>query len=63
MNRVSLKNHIIHLNDMHGKLDQELSNLEKQHLGESIDAQIIKKKKLRLKDELDRCRQQLTTML
>jgi len=63
MDRHSLTNHIAHLDDMHSKLERELSGLEKQHQGETADAQILKKKKLQLKDELARCRQQMDKML
>ena len=63
MDRHSLTNHIAHLEDMHSKLEQDLFNLEKQHQGETADAQVLKKKKLQLKDELARCRQQLDKML
>lgn len=63
MHSDSLKHHIIHMEDSHTKLEKELAILENNHQNDSVEAQEIKKKKLHIKDEILRCRQQLTEML
>jgi len=63
MHAESLKHHIKHLEDSHAKLNKEVDTLEKNGLYEDLRLESLKKKKLQLKDELARCRQQLTEML
>lgn len=63
MHADSLKHHISHLEDSHKKLDKDLMVLERLHENDTITAHTLKKKKLYIKDELTRCRQQLNEML
>jgi hypothetical protein len=63
MHAESLKHHIHHLEDTHRFLDRQLILMEKQHLNDSVTAQNLKKKKLHVKDEIERCRQRLETVL
>jgi hypothetical protein len=63
MHAESLKHHISHLEASHSKLEKDLIILERQHENDSVKAHDVKKKKLYIKDELTRCRQQLTEML
>lgn len=55
MHTDSLKRHIEHLQESHQKLEKELHDLEKHHMEDSIKAHEIKKKKLKIKDEIARC--------
>jgi hypothetical protein len=59
----SLKHHISHLEHSHEKLERDLLLLERQHGNDTFEAHNIKKKKLFLKDEIERCRHKLTEML
>jgi uncharacterized protein YdcH (DUF465 family) len=63
MHANSLKHHIKHLEESHSKLDKEVDTLEQNGLYEDLRLESLKKKRLHLKDELVRCRQQLTEML
>lgn len=63
MHAESLKHHISHLEESHRYLDSQLIRLEKQHQNDSIEAHVLKKKKLHIKDEIVRCRHQLESML
>ena len=63
MHSDSLKSHIGHLEEAHRFLDRKLITMEKQHQYDSIEARQLRKKKLMIKDELDRCRQRLKEML
>ncbi len=59
----SLKRHIHHLEERHSTLESELTILEQHHQNDTPVAQMIKKKKLVIKDELTRCRHTLEGML
>jgi hypothetical protein len=59
----SLKHHISHLEESHAKLDKDLILIERQHGNDTAEAHLLKKKKLFLKDEIERCRHKLTEML
>jgi hypothetical protein len=63
MHAQSLKNHIEHLKDSHRLLENQLHELEVAHQDDSLAAHEIKKKKLKLKDEIERCNQQLAVHL
>jgi hypothetical protein len=63
MHAESLKHHITHLEKSHEKLDKEVDTLEKTGLYEDLRLEDLKKKRLHVKDELTRCRHQLTEML
>jgi hypothetical protein len=59
----SLKHHISHLEESHATLERELVLIERQHGNDTVKAHNLKKKKLFLKDEIERCRHKLTEML
>ena len=59
----SLKRHIDHLEIHHTSLEKQLLILEEQHQNDTPVAQTLKKRKLFLKDELERCRHTLEEML
>ncbi len=63
MHAESLKHHISHLEESHRHLDRQLLQMERQHQNDTSEAHFLKKKKLHIKDELARCRQQLESML
>jgi len=59
----SLKHHIGQLEEAHRSLDRKLIQMEKQHQYDTVEAQQLRKKKLKIKDELNRCRLSLKEML
>ena len=63
MHSDSLKSHIGHLEESHSHLDRKLVQMEKQHQYDTVEARQLRKKKLLIKDELQRCRQRLKEML
>lgn len=63
MHANSLKHHISHLEESHAKLEKDLIIIEQKHGNDTVKAHDLKKKKLFLKDEIERCRQTLTKML
>ncbi len=58
----SLKRHIDHLEHVHANLDRKVQALE-QSYEDNITIQGIKKKKLHIKDEIEKCRHKLAEML
>ena len=63
MHAESLKNHISHLKDSHRLLENQLHELEVSHMDDSPAGHELKKKKLKIKDEIERCNQQLAVHL
>lgn len=63
MNAEGLKHHIKHLEDQHQTIDKKVDTMEKTGLFEDMDLQYLKKKRLTLKEELERCRHRLADML
>jgi hypothetical protein len=62
MHAESLKHHIKHLEHVHDTLDRKVRALEESYQ-DNYTIQEIKKKKLYIKDEIERCRHKLTEML
>ena len=58
-NTESLKRHISHLADSHALLEKKLMSLELTHQNDTRQAADIKKKKLYIKDEIQRCNVEL----
>jgi uncharacterized protein YdcH (DUF465 family) len=56
-----LENHIIHLIEQHRALDKEITEMD-CHWDESPECHDLKKKRLKLKDEIERCKQKLLTL-
>lgn len=63
MSTDSLKHRIKHLEQQHNTLDRRVDSMEKTGLFEDMDLQYLKKKRLQVKQELERCRQNLEVML
>lgn len=63
MSTEGLKHHIKHLEKQHNTLDHRIDAMEKTGLFEDMDLQYLKKKRLQVKQELERCRQELELML
>ena len=62
MHTDSLKRHISHLEESHQNLDRKIKMMESTY-GNNDTIHEMKKKKLFLKDEIERCRHKLTEML
>lgn len=58
----SLKHHISHLEDTHDNLDRKIRAMEETYK-DTLSIQEMKRKKLHLKDEIERCRHKLAEML
>jgi uncharacterized protein YdcH (DUF465 family) len=63
MHADSLQHHISHLEESHSKLNKEVDLYERTGNYTDQDLTVLRKKRLYIKDELARCRQQLTEML
>jgi len=53
-----LENHIKHLQDKHDELDKQIWELE-CHYDESVECHNLKKKKLKLRDEIESYKRQM----
>jgi len=62
MHRESLKHHIVHLEESHAKLEKQLTNVGKMRSNNTAEAHNIKKKKLYIKDKIERCKRKLSQM-
>ena len=62
MHADSLKRHIDHLESSHQTLDRKIKAMEESYGGNDTIHE-MKKKKLYLKDEIEKCRHQLEKML
>ena len=60
MNKESLQHHIKHLEDKHKELKLDL--MEADAHGDELNAQKIKKEKLRIKDEIESCKKRMQTL-
>lgn len=60
MTKESMQNHIKHLEEKHKELKLDL--MEADVRGDELNAQKIKKQKLKLKDEIESCRKQLQSL-
>lgn len=56
-----LRNHISHLEEQHRAIDKEITELD-CHWDESVECHDLKKKRLRIKDEIQRYRKQLESL-
>lgn len=61
LTKEKLQNHISHLEEQHRTLDKEITELD-CHWDESVECHNLKKKKLRLKDEIEKCKKQLLSL-
>lgn len=53
---MSLESHLVELTRKHQALDAEISQAQRQPGSSQFDLQALKKRKLRLKDEIERSR-------
>ena len=58
MNKEKIEHHIKHLQEQHKKLEKQLKE-EELHHGSCAVISILKKNKLKLKDEIESCRKQI----
>jgi hypothetical protein len=61
MNELSIKHHIKHLEDMHKDLDKQVQE-DYKHFGNDNLVSVLKKKKLQIKDDIERLKRQLETL-
>ena len=58
MDKIKIEHHIKHLQEMHNDLDKQIQEQEKHYGDDSLD-KFLKKKKLKLKDEIQGFKSQL----
>lgn len=61
MTKEKMQHHITHLQEQHRALDKEITEMD-CHWDESPECHDLKKKRLKLKDEIERCKQKLLTL-
>lgn len=61
LTKEKLQHHISHLEEQHRALDKEIIEMD-CHWDESVECHNLKKKKLRLKDEIEKCKRQLLSL-
>ena len=61
LTKEKLQNHITHLEEQHRTLDKEITELD-CHWDESVECHKLKKKRLKLRDEIERCKKQLLSL-
>lgn len=61
MTKEKIEKHIKHLQEKHRDLEKEIAELNK-HYEEDLHINTIKKKKLKLKDEIEHFKKQLVTL-
>jgi uncharacterized protein YdcH (DUF465 family) len=61
MTKEKMQHHIIHLQEQHRELDKEITEMD-CHWDESPECHDLKKKRLKLKDEIERCKKKLLTL-
>jgi hypothetical protein len=61
MDKEKLESHIRSLKRKHRKLDEEITELD-CHYDEYLHCEELKKKRLKLKDEISRCEKQLENL-
>lgn len=59
--REKIKNHILHLEEKHARLDAEITDLQNNH-GDQVRLENLKKSKLRIKDEIEKHKKNLEKM-
>jgi hypothetical protein len=58
LTREKIEHHISHLQDKHNKIDKDITELYNQH-GNDMKIETLKKVKLHIKDEIEKCRRQI----
>ena len=58
MNKIKLQHHIAHLEKLHDSVDKQIQKIYREY-GNDISVQQLKKKKLKLKDEIQQCKKEL----
>jgi uncharacterized protein YdcH (DUF465 family) len=61
LTREKLEHHINHLQEMHDRLDKEITEKQSHHDNE-FEIEKLKKQKLNLKDDIERIRRQINGM-
>jgi hypothetical protein len=61
MTKEKLENHIKHLQKKHDELDKQIWELD-CHYDESIECHNLKKNKLKLRDEIELCKNKLAVL-
>jgi hypothetical protein len=61
LTKEKLQHHIKHLEEQHRTLDKEITEMD-CHWDESVECHRLKKKRLKLKDEIERCKGQLLSL-
>lgn len=61
LTKEKLEHHISHLQEQHRALDKEITEAD-CHYDESRECHDLKKQRLRLRDEIERCKRQLLTL-
>lgn len=61
MTKEKMQHHITHLQEQHRTLDKEITEMD-CHWDESPECHDLKKKRLKLRDEIERCKQKLLTL-
>lgn len=59
MNRTKMQHHIEHLEQKHQKLNEEIDSIERTGSNPRINLNTLKKERLHLKDEIERCRHKI----
>jgi len=58
MDKLKIEHHIKHLQELHDDLDKQIHNEESHHGNDNL-VKVLKKKKLKLKDEIEGFKNQL----
>lgn len=58
MNKVKMQHHIAHLEQLHDSVDKQIQKIYREY-GNDVAVQQLKKKKLKLKDEIESCKKEL----
>ena len=56
-----LEHHISHLQEQHRLIDREITELD-CHWDESVECHDLKKKRLRIKDEIETCKKKIAEL-
>lgn len=60
MNDQKMQHHIAHLQQLHDSVDKQIQKIYRE-FGNDIAVQQLKKKKLKLKDEIEQCKKSLSS--
>lgn len=58
MNKEKMQHHIAHLEQLHDSVDKQIEKIYREY-GNDISIQQLKKKKLKLKDEIEHCKKEI----